>query len=74
MVVILLSFLCNYDNLTRKLHQKKHNYPNEGCLFIGTFKVGNIPRMSVALEVSKKSIKIHLGYDAKPLIKSYNCY
>ena len=28
-VVILLSFLCNYDNLTLKLHQKKRSYPDE---------------------------------------------
>ena len=26
MVVILLSFLCNYDNLTLKLHQEKCSY------------------------------------------------
>ena len=50
MVVILLSFLCNCDNLTRK------------------------PEMSVALEASKQSIEIHHEYDARPLIKSYNCY
>ena len=30
MVVILLSFLCNYDNLTLKLHQEKRSYPDEG--------------------------------------------
>ena len=29
-VVILLSFLCNYDNLTLKLHQEKRSYPDEG--------------------------------------------
>ena len=26
MVVILLAFLCNYDNLTLKLHQEKRSY------------------------------------------------
>ena len=30
MIVILLSFLCNYDNLTLKLHQEKRSYPDEG--------------------------------------------
>ena len=54
MVVILLSFLCNYDNLTLKLHQGKRCYPDEGWLFIGRFKVGSVPGMSVALEASKK--------------------
>ena len=67
-------FLCNYDNLTLKLHQEKRSYPDEGWIFIGRFKVGSVPGMSVALEASKKSIKIHHEYDARPLIKSYNCY
>ena len=74
MVVTLLSFLCNYDNLTLKLHQGKRCYPDEGWLFIGRFKVGSVPGMSVALEASKKSIKIHHDYDARPLINSHNCY
>ena len=74
MVVILLSFLCNYDNLTLKLHQGKRCYPDEGWLFIGRLKVGSVPAMSVALEASKKSIKIHHEYDARPLTKSNNCY
>ena len=39
MVVILLSFLYNYDNLTLKLHQGKHSYPDKGWLFIGRFKL-----------------------------------
>ena len=30
MIVILLSFLCNYDNLTLKLYQEKSSYPDEG--------------------------------------------
>ena len=72
MVVVLLSFLYNYDNLTLKLHQGKRNYPDEGWLFIGRFKVGSVP--GIALKASKKSIKIHHEYDARPLIKSYNCY
>ena len=56
MVVILLSFLCNYDNLTLKLHQEKRSYPDEGWIFIGRFKVGSAPGMSVTLEASKKPI------------------
>ena len=67
MVVILLSFFCNYDNLTLKLHQEKRSYPDEGRLFIGRFKVGSVPGMSVAPEACPK-------YYARPLIKSYNCY
>ena len=57
MEVILLSFLCNYDNLTLKLHQEKCSYPDERWLFIGRFKVGSVPGMSVALEASKKISK-----------------
>ena len=57
MVVILLYFLCNYDNLTLKLYQEKRSYPDEGWLFIGRFKAGSVPGMSVALKASKKSIK-----------------
>ena len=56
-MVILLSFLCNYDNLTLKLHQEKRSYPDERWLFIGRFKVGSVPGMSVALEASKKVSK-----------------
>ena len=37
MVAILLSFLCNYDNLTLKLHQEKRSHPNERWFFIGRF-------------------------------------
>ena len=57
MVVILLSFLCNYDNLTLKLHQEKRSYPDKRWLFIGRFKVGSVPEMSIALEASKKVSK-----------------
>ena len=74
MVVILLYFLCNYDNLTLKWYQEKSSYPDEEWIFIGRFKVGSVSGMSVALEASKKSIKIHHEYDVRPLIKSYNCY
>ena len=70
MIVILLLFLCNYDNLALILRQGKRCYPDEGWIFIGRFKVGSVPGMSVALEASKKSIKIHHEYDARPLIKS----
>ena len=57
MVVVLLSSFCNYDNMTLKLHQEKRCYPDEGWLFIGRFKVGSVPGMSVALEASKKVSK-----------------
>ena len=57
MVVILLSFLCNYDNLILKLHQEKRSYPDKRWLFIGRFKVGSVPEMSIALEASKKVSK-----------------
>ena len=56
MVVIFLSFLCNYDNLTLKLRQEKRCYPDERWLFIGRFKVESVPGMSVTLEASKKFI------------------
>ena len=73
MVAILLSFLYNYGNLTLKLHQGKRSYPDEGWLFIGRFKVGIAPEISVALKAYKKSIKNHNEYDVRPLIKSYSC-
>ena len=73
-MVVILSFPCNYDNLTLKLHQEKRSYPDEGLRFFGRFKVGYVPRMSVALETSKKSIKMHHEYAARPIIKSYNYY
>ena len=73
-VVILLSLLCNYDNLILKLHQKKRSYLDKEWLFIGKFKVESVPGMSVVLVASKKkSIIIHY-YDVMPLIKSYNSY
>ena len=52
---IVFSF--NYDNLTLKLHQEKHSYPDERWLFIGRFKVESVLGMSVALEASKKVSK-----------------
>ena len=54
LVVILLAFLFNYDNLTLKLHQEKRSYSNERWLFIGRFKVGSVPGKSVVLVTSKK--------------------
>ena len=57
MVVILLSFLCNYENLTLKLPQGKRCYPDEGSLFIGRFKVESVSWMSVTLEASKRVSK-----------------
>ena len=41
MVVILLSFLCHYDNLTLKLHLEKRSYPDEKWIFIDRFKAEN---------------------------------
>ena len=38
-VVILLSFLCNYDNLTLKLHQKKRSYPDEDGFLLADSKL-----------------------------------
>ena len=59
-VVILLSLLCDYNNLILKLYQKKGSYLNEGWLFIGRFKVEGVPGMSAVLvEYKTKSIKIH---------------
>ena len=55
--VILLSFLCIYDNLSLKLHQEKRSYPHERLLFIGRFKVGGVLEKSVALVASKKVSK-----------------
>ena len=52
--VILLSFLCNYDNLTLKLQHKKRSYLDERLLFNGRFKVGSLPGKSVALVASQK--------------------
>ena len=52
LVVILLPFRCNYDNLTLKLQQEKRSYPDERRLFIES-----VPGMSVALEASKKISK-----------------
>ena len=75
MVVILLSFLCNYDNLALKLHQEKRSNLDEGWIFIGRFKVGSVLGMSVAREASKKSIKIHHSFlVAKKIYKFYCSY
>ena len=56
-MVVILSFLCNYDNLTLKLHHEKRSYPDERWLFISRFKVGSVPGKSVALVASKKVSK-----------------
>ena len=69
MVVILLSFLCNYDNLTLKLHHENRSYPDERWLFIDRFKVGSVPGKSCSCS-TQKSIKIHHEYDARSLMKS----
>ena len=54
MVVTLLSFICNYDNLTLNVHQKKRSKRDERWLFIGRFTVGSVPKKSVAFVASKK--------------------
>ena len=54
--VSLLSFLCNYGNLTLKLHQKKRSYPDERWLFIVRFKVGSLPGRSAALLMTSKKV------------------
>ena len=56
-MVVILSFLCNYDNLTLKLHREKRSYPDERWLFISRFKVGRVPGKSGALVASKKVSK-----------------
>ena len=69
MVVILLSFLCNYDNLTLKLNQGKRYYPVEACLIIGRFKVRSVPRTSVALETFCLSTPAQSIPESSPLKK-----
>ena len=44
MVLSLFPLLCKHSNLTLTLHQKDHSYLNEGWLFIGRFKVGNLAK------------------------------
>ena len=56
-MAVIFSFICNYDNLTLKVHHKKHSYPDEKYLFIGRLKVGSVPGKSVALVASKKVSK-----------------
>ena len=57
MLIILLYFLFNYDNLTIKLHQGKRSNTDEGLSFTGRFKDRSVLGMSVALEASKKVSK-----------------
>ena len=45
MVLIVLLLLCNHDNLILKIHHQINGYLNEGLLFIGGFKVGNVPEV-----------------------------
>ena len=45
MVLILFLILCNHGNLIVKLHEIKYSDLNEGRVFIGSFKVGSVPRM-----------------------------
>ena len=57
MVVILLSFLRNYENFTLKLHHNKRSYLDQRWIFIGRFKVGGVPGKSVAPIASRKVSK-----------------
>ena len=57
MAVILFFFLCNYNNLTLKLHQEKRSYPDEEWLFIGRFNIGSVRGKSAVLVASKKVSK-----------------
>ena len=41
---------------------------------IGMFRVESVPEMSVVLEASEKSAKIHHEHDGRPLIKSCNYF
>ena len=67
MVVILLCFICDYDNLKLKLHHEKGSYPDQRWLFIGRFsyflltEVGYVSGKSVALAASNKVSKSIMG-------------
>ena len=55
--VILLSFLCNYDNLTVKLHQEKRSYPDEGWILLADSKLEvNQEWMLILKHLKAKSI------------------
>ena len=45
MALILLSLLCNYDNLILTLHQKKIATLMKSVFFIGRLKVGSVLEM-----------------------------
>ena len=45
MVLIVFLLLRNHGNLILKIHQQINGYLNEGLLFIGGFKVGNVPEV-----------------------------
>ena len=45
-IVILLSLLCNHDNLILKSYLEKGSHLGERRVFIGRFKVGSAPRMT----------------------------
>ena len=62
MVVTLLSFICNYDNLTLNVHQKNRSNRDERWLFIGRFKVGSPPEKSVAFVASSSTMSMMQGH------------
>ena len=64
MVIILLSFLCNYDNLILKLYQEKRSYLMKDGFLLKNSKLEVCQECwSVALVASEKGIKIHHEYD-----------
>ena len=77
MVLILLPFLCNHDNLILKLHQKKqkqkqkkknkkNSYLDEGWLFIGSFNLGSVPGM-----INKEVLVRFIYKPAKSTVKFF---
>ena len=79
MVIILLSFLCNGDNLKVKMNHEKRSYPDERWLFIGRFKFGSVLWISVALVVPKKVSNSVMSWvwckaSNKVIIVINNCY
>ena len=59
MVVILLSFLCNYDNLTLKLNHEKRSYLDERWFLI---VLGKSVALVASKEVSKSIISMMQGH------------
>ena len=73
---IIVFFVCEHDALTLRLYQVNAATLMKGGFLLADSKlqVSQDPWKSVTLVAFKKSIKIHREYDARPLIKSCNCY